>query len=100
MDPYVVDESVVKHIAKLASLDLEPGDESKFVHELNDVLSYMKRLNSAKTENLEATFQTFPSANVVREDVALPSLTPEAVLQNAPDREKNYFKMPPILESE
>jgi len=99
MDPYHIDEKVVQHIAKLACLELDSQEEPEFVKELNNVLGYMKRLNSADTEKLEATFQTFPSTNMVREDSVTPSLTLEQTLQNAPDREGEYFKMPPILEA-
>lgn len=99
MDFYKVTPEVVHHIAKLAALDLGSGEDRRFVEELNAVLEYMKQIASLNTESLEATFQTREIQNVFRKDQPAPSLSPEEVLQNAPDQETAFIKAPPILET-
>lgn len=100
MDPYSVGPSLVKHLAKLAALELDPSEEAHFMEELNRILSHMKQLKTLDTDNLEATFQTFPSTNVTRKDEIADSLSLPRVLQNAPEKEGAFFKMPPILETD
>lgn len=97
---YVITPELVRHIAQLAALELDEAAEKRFIQELNHVLNYMKQLEKLNTEGIEATFQTFQNVNAMREDKIAPSLSPEAVLQNAPDREAGAFKVPPILGGE
>lgn len=94
---YSVTPDVVRHIGQLAALELDAASETRFVNELNRILDYMKQLNALDTDGIEATFQTFPNVNVMREDRVTPSLSQEAVLQNAPEKEGSSFKVPPIL---
>lgn len=98
MDPYRVDSEKIHHLAALASLEFSPEEEKHFAEELNRILSHIRVLQKVNTEKIEAAFQTFPSTNVTRDDTVEPSLSLEQVLQNAPDRERVFFKMPPILE--
>ena len=44
-----------------------------------------------------ASAQTIELENILRDDVAGPSLTAEAVLANAPAKEGEFFLVPPIL---
>jgi len=99
-DPYSITPEMVLHISKLASLELDETEKSHFAEELNAILGHMKQLKNLDTEHLEATFQTFPAVNVLRKDVPEPSLSTAEVLQNAPEKDGPFFKMPPILESD
>ena len=44
------------------------------------------------------TATVLPLRNVMRPDVVQPSLSREAALQNAPDPENGFFKVPKIVE--
>ena len=41
-----------------------------------------------------------PLSNVFRDDVVVPSLTVDQALSGAPDRDGDFFRVPPILEAE
>lgn len=89
----------VQHIANLARLEL--GDEglAKFQKELSSILEYISQLAAVKTEDVEPVFQTTGLKNVFREDAIdeKQGLSAEEALKNAPEQEKGYFKVKPVL---
>jgi len=51
------------------------------------------------TDSIEPTSHVLEMFNVLREDVVTHSLEEEDVFRNAPDKEKDHFKVPRIVES-
>ncbi|MCD4783620.1 MAG: Asp-tRNA(Asn)/Glu-tRNA(Gln) amidotransferase subunit GatC [Candidatus Eremiobacteraeota bacterium] len=90
-----VDE--VRHMAHLCRLQLSPEDIDRFTGELGEIIDYVNQIQKLETSGIDPTFQTAPLSNIFRKDVIKKSLSPEEVLSNAPDRENDYFKMPPIM---
>lgn len=88
----------VDHVAKLARLDLNDTEKDLFTDQLNAILKYAEQLNQLNTEGVVPTSHAMPLVNVMREDVTMPSLPIEKVLQNAPDHEDGQFKVPAVLE--
>ncbi|MCL5036278.1 MAG: Asp-tRNA(Asn)/Glu-tRNA(Gln) amidotransferase subunit GatC [Chloroflexi bacterium] len=95
-----ITEEQVAGVAHLARLELEPEELAVYTEKLGGILEYVDKLQELDTEGIEATFQVVPMSNVFREDESRPGLSVDEVLQNAPERSGDYFKMPPILESE
>ncbi|MFQ6074602.1 MAG: Asp-tRNA(Asn)/Glu-tRNA(Gln) amidotransferase subunit GatC [Candidatus Bathyarchaeia archaeon] len=87
----------VEHIAWLARLELSEDEKELFTEQLNEILEYFRLIDEAETEGIPPTYHVLELANVFREDVVQPSLPKERVLQNAPRREKGYFKAPKIV---
>ena len=82
----------VKHVAKLANLPLtEAEEEQKYSEQLSKILEYIDQLNSVDTTNIEPTFNVSGQENVMRKDETEPSLSQEAVLQNAPKQQNGSF---------
>jgi len=90
-------EDEVDHIAHLARLELSREDKTQFSRDLSGILNYVTQLRELDTSEIEATFTVIPLRNVMREDRAEPSISPDEALSNAPEREGNYFRMPRIL---
>lgn len=87
----------VVHIAKLANLPITPKEKEKFEKQLSETLSYVNKLNSINTKNVEPTSQVTGLENVMREDKANPSLTQEEVLSNTKSKYNGLFKVKAIL---
>ena len=96
-DKKTITTQEVEHIANLAKIRLREGDRETFTGQLNGILGYVNMLQQIDTNDVEPTFHVAALSNVFREDEVKPSLTREEILSNAPDRDGNYFKMPPIL---
>ena len=86
----------VEHVAKLARLDLTEDEKVKFSKQLGDVLKYVDQMNEVDTTNVKPMSQAIEFFNVMREDKEEYEQTKEELMQNAPDREGDFFKVPKI----
>ena len=89
--------SDVEHVAHLARLGLTEEELARLEGQLNHILDQYTKLAELDTDAIEPTAQTIELENILREDVATPSLAREAVLGNAPLREGDFVIVPPIL---
>jgi aspartyl-tRNA(Asn)/glutamyl-tRNA(Gln) amidotransferase subunit C len=87
----------VEHVAHLARLGLTEDELARLEGQLNHILDQYAILAALETDDIPPTAQTIELENILREDVARPSLTVDAVLANAPAREGDFIVVPPIL---
>ena len=88
----------VQHIAELAKLQLTAAEEALYQEQLSDILDYIQRLNTLDTEAIPPTATVLPLRNVMRDDIARPSMPPADILANAPARSGDAFEVRVILE--
>ena len=93
-----IDEAQVRRIALLSRLELSDAEVTQFSTQLSAIVEYIEKLNELDTDNVEPLAHCLPVHNVFREDVPRPSLSNDAALANAPEREDEYFKVPKILD--
>ena len=89
--------SDVEHVAHLARLGLAPAELDRLEGQLNHILEQFAVLAELDTNEIPATAQTIELENILRDDVAAPSLTPEEALAGAPERNERYFVVPAII---
>ena len=87
----------VAHVAHLARLGLTDDELARLEGQLNHILDQYAILAQLDTEAIPPTAQTIELENILRDDVARWSLPVEDVLANAPDREGDFIRVPPIL---
>ena len=88
----------VEHVALLSRLDLSENELDKFTGQLDAILEYIDVLNQVDTSAVEPMAHVLEIRNVMRSDEVQPSLPREAALQNAPEAEDGFFKVPKIVE--
>jgi aspartyl-tRNA(Asn)/glutamyl-tRNA(Gln) amidotransferase subunit C len=88
----------VEHVAYLARLQLNESDKAAFLKDLNQILTYVEKINELDTASVEPTSHVLPLRNVFRNDEMKPSPAKQEMLQNAPDEQDGFFKVPPVLE--
>lgn len=88
----------VEHVAYLARLGLSEEEKATLQEQLSSILEHMRSLGELDTSQIPPTAQVIPLRNVMRADEPRPSLSPEQVLANAPDREGDFFRVPPVLD--
>ncbi len=88
----------VEHIADLARLELSEAELNRFREQLSAILDYAARLQDLDTSGISPTSSVLPARSVLRKDEARPGLSLEDLLMNAPDREDDQFRVPPVLE--
>lgn len=88
----------VEHVARLARLELSGAEKERMRRELDGILSYIDKLRALDTTGVEPTSHAVPLTNVLRDDVEKPSLPRDEMLANAPDRNRELFRVPRIIE--
>src|SRR5689334_5591772 len=88
----------VRHVALLARLGLEPGDEESYAERLSGILQHIDRLQELNTDDIPPTAQVVEVAATLREDEPRPCLTQEEALANAPAAVDGFFRVPSIQE--
>lgn len=61
----------VRHIAKLARLQITEAEERKFAGELSAILEYIEELKKVKTDDVEPTAQVTGQCDVFRDDAII-----------------------------
>ena len=87
----------VAHLARLARLAVSDEELDLFAGQLEIVLRSVARVGEAAAEDVAPTTHAVPMTNVVRPDVARPSLPRDVVLAGAPAAEDDRFRVPRIL---
>ena len=88
----------VRHVATLARIGLEPGDEEFYADQLSGILGHIDRLQQLDTENIAPTAQVVEIESRLRDDEPRPCLTQEEALANAPATINGFFRVPAIQE--
>ncbi len=87
----------VRHVARLARLELSPEEETRFTDQLAGILDYVDQLSELDTSAVQPTTRAIDERNITRADDPKPWPDQEGLLNCAPDREEDYFKVPKIL---
>ncbi|MDJ0702128.1 MAG: Asp-tRNA(Asn)/Glu-tRNA(Gln) amidotransferase subunit GatC [Leptolyngbyaceae cyanobacterium MO_188.B28] len=93
----MIDLDQVRKVAHLARLELTPDEETQFTTQLGSILEYFEQLSELDTENVEPTTRAIDMSNVTRPDELEIFSGRENILDCAPEREDDYFKVPKIL---
>ena len=87
----------VEHVALLARLELTEQEIAEYTGQLNAILDYAAVLEQLDTESVPPTAHAVPLHNVLRSDEVRPSMAQDKVLQNAPDSDEGFFRVPKIV---
>lgn len=89
---------LIKYLESLARITLDEDEEKKVGKELQDILTYIDKLNELDTEGVEAMSHCFPLTNVLRKDEVKPSMSPDEIVANAPESQNGTFVVPKTVE--
>ena len=98
MDERTITIEQVRHVARLARLELSAAEEQSLQSDLSAILTYVEKLNELNTAEVEPTTQVGESGTPTRNDEITNQPAPEEMLANAPARSRNFFKVPKIIE--
>ncbi len=79
-------------------MELTEDEVAEFTGQLSAILNYMEKMNELDTTNVEPLAHCLPVSNVFRDDRTRESLGTERTLANAPQRDREFFKVPKILD--
>ncbi len=95
-----IDREQVQKVAHLARLELTAAEEAAFTTQLSSILEYFEQLSELDTEDVPPTTRAVELSNVTRSDTLDPFSARDDLLQAAPEREEDFFRVPQILDSQ
>ena len=109
-----VTDKDVAYVADLANLELSVNERASMVRDLNSILDYIDKLNELDTSNVEPMAQVADRYGIdnskqgaerfsyaTREDIVeglRKSLPHDEALENAPDTDGTFFRVPKVIE--
>ena len=87
----------VRKVAKLARLDLPNDEIDTYADQLQDILGYIEQLDKIDTTDIPPTTRAVEVVNVLREDLVELTEVRDELLELAPNREGDFFRVPKIL---
>jgi len=93
----MIDIEQVRKVANLARLELSEDEQQQFTGQLNGILEYVQQLNELDTDGVAPTTRAIEVSNITRPDEVEVFAEREAILESAPDREEDFFKVPKIM---
>ncbi len=93
-----IDQETLAKIAHLARLDLDAKDIDKMLKDMNNMVNFVEKLKEVNTDGIEPLTTMSQEINALREDEVKPHLDHHQVLQNAPKKDSDYFRVPKVLE--
>ena len=90
-----IDHEQLLHVARLARLELRAEEISRLEPQLNDILAAVSKVSELDLSDVPPTSHPLEIVNVWEEDEPRPCLPADEALANAPEREGDFFKVPP-----
>lgn len=93
-----ITRELLDKIAHLARLELNEQDAEKMMQDMTIILDWMEKLNEVDTTGIEPLTTMSHEVNALRADQVKSQLSHDEVLQNAPKKDLNYFRVPKVLD--
>ena len=85
----------VLHVARLARLELNDEEVERFREQLSAILEAVSKVSELDLSDVPPTSHPLDVVNVWDADDPGPCLTVEEALANAPERDGDFFRVPP-----
>jgi aspartyl-tRNA(Asn)/glutamyl-tRNA(Gln) amidotransferase subunit C len=93
-----INRELLDKMAHLARLEFDDNDAEKMIQDMNALVDWVEKLKEVDTEGVEPLTTMSHEINSLRDDQPTQSLSLTDVLQNAPLKNDNYFRVPKVLD--
>ena len=90
-------ENLLK-LGKLAKLSIKDDKLDSLSADLSSIVKFIDRLQEINTEDIDPTSNSLDQNLILREDIAININTADEVLENAPEKELNFYSVPKVIE--
>lgn len=92
-----ITDELLDRIAHLARLEIKEEEREKLKKDMNAILAWVDKLKEVDTEGMDPLVYMSGEMDSVREDVVANQLTQNEALENAPDTDGTYFRVPKVI---
>ena len=93
-----INKETVKKISKLSRIASNEEFETSMIKDLNSILKFVEQLNELDIKNIEPLSSVVYQKLFQREDVVKKTNEKEDILKNSPNKNKDYFVVPKVIE--
>ena len=93
-----IDKDKIKHTAKLARISLDEKKIEDLAKDLSNIFKFIEKLNKANTENVKPLSSILDHSLRSREDKVNDGNIRDKILENAPNKNENFFIVPKVIE--
>ncbi len=92
-----VDDALIDKLSKLAMLRFDDVEREQIKTDLQKMIGFIDKLKELDTTGVEPLLHMSPNVNVLRDDIPGNMLSRQEALQNAPNHDGVYFKVPKVI---
>jgi aspartyl-tRNA(Asn)/glutamyl-tRNA(Gln) amidotransferase subunit C len=92
-----VTDELIDHLAHLSRLKFNDHEKVQIKSDLENMIDFFAVLSEVDTTNVEPLLFMTDEVNVLRDDIAVDTITHEEALLNAPKKDADYFRISKVL---
>jgi len=93
-----ISSEMIDKLADHAKLEFKAEEKEKLKTDLNNITSFIEKLNEIDTENVEPLIFMSEGENILHDDEEKQTMTHEEALKNAPSKDSDYFRVPKFID--
>lgn len=93
-----IDDSIIDYLEELSKLSLTKSEKDGRKKDLEEIITFVEKLNELDTTKTKETNNPFGSANFLRDDVVVTNENKKKYLKNAPKKNDEYFKVVKVID--
>ncbi|MES2802521.1 MAG: Asp-tRNA(Asn)/Glu-tRNA(Gln) amidotransferase subunit GatC [Bdellovibrionota bacterium] len=90
-------KDVIQKIANLARLRLSPEEATEFSEQLSKIILHFDEISDLDTQGIEPLITPSEIEYSTREDAVKQNFHAADMVANAPEKQGNLFKVPPVV---
>ena len=88
------DKNSLLKLGKLSKIKIDDDKLSSLSKDLGSILNFIDKLQSLDTEEVDPTSNSLDQSLVMRDDIAIDKNSANEILENAPEKELDFFSVP------
>lgn len=93
----LVDDALVDKLSRLSMLQFNEAEKEEIKADLQKMIGFIDKLKELDTTGVDPLLHMSDRMDVFRDDVPSGMITREEALQNAPQHDGVYFKVPKVI---
>lgn len=92
-----VDSKTVERIAELSRLEFNEEEKKAITNDMNRMLDFFSEIEEVKTDHVKPLVYMLEEETAMREDEVSADYGQKEALQNAPDKDSDFIRVPKVL---
>ena len=92
------DKDSLYKLGKLSKIQIDESKLKSLSSDLGSIIEFIDRLKSIDTKNVDPTSNSLDQSLVMRDDIASDVNSANEILENAPQKELDFFSVPKVIE--